>query len=235
MTTTLSQPLAGTKTREEPYIAAAILFLACAALLAFPWLSGRVTIPWDAKAHFQPQFVFLAHALHSGQSPFWTPNVFAGMPQIADPQSLIFSPFFLLAAALVPEPSFALEDAIVFAMLAMGGLALIGYFRDRGWSAAGALLAALAFSFGGSAAWRIQHTGQVMSLSWLPVALWLLARALDRRSAPLGAAAGAAAALMALGRDQVAFLGLFLLAGYALHRIATDREPAATALAPLAA
>lgn len=233
MTTTLSQPLAGTKTRDEPFIAAATLFLAGAALLAFPWLSGRVTIPWDAKAHFQPQFVFLAHALHSGQSPFWTPNVFAGMPQIADPQSLIFSPFFLIAAALVPEPSFVLEDAIVFAMLAMGALALMAYFRDRGWSAAGGLLAAFAFAFGGSAAWRIQHTGQIMSYSWLPVTLWLLARALDRRSAAYGAAAGAVAAFMVLGRDQIAFLGVLTLAAYALYRVATDDEPLATALAPL--
>ncbi|RTL79071.1 MAG: hypothetical protein EKK29_22300 [Hyphomicrobiales bacterium] len=221
--------------RDEPYALAAALFVACALLLAFPWLSGRVTIPWDAKAHFQPQFAFLAHALHSGQSPFWTPNVFAGMPQIADPQSLIFAPFFLLAAALVPEPSFILEDGIVFGMLIMGGLALIAYVRDRGWSAAGALLSALAFAFGGSAAWRLQHTGQIMSLSWLPVTLWLLARALDRRSAAYGAAAGAAAAFMALGRDQVAFLGLLLLAAYALHRIATDAAPVKSALAPLLA
>ncbi len=153
------------------YRAAAAIFLVCAMALAYPWLSGAVTIPWDAKAHFQPQFAFLAHALHSGQSPFWTPNVFAGSPQIADPQSLIFSPFFLIAAAIVPEPSFQLEDGIIFAMLMMGGLALIFYFRDRGWGAAGALVAALAFAFGGSAAWRIQHTGQVMSLSWFPVTL----------------------------------------------------------------
>ncbi len=230
MRTTVSPKL---DARREPYALAAALFVACGLLLAFPWLSGRVTIPWDAKAHFQPQFAFLAHALHSGQSPFWTPNVFAGMPQIADPQSLIFSPFFLIAAALVPEPSFILEDAIVFGMLLMGGLALMAYVRDRGWSAAGALLSALAFAFGGSAAWRIQHTGQIMSLSWLPVTLWLLARALDRRSAAYGASAGAAAAFMALGRDQVAFLGLLLLAAYALYRVATDEKPLTTALAPL--
>ena len=84
------------------------MFLLSAFALAFPFLSGDYTIPWDAKAHFQPQFAFLAHALRSGQSPFWTPNVFAGMPQIADPQSLIFSPFFLLAAWASPEPSFQL-------------------------------------------------------------------------------------------------------------------------------
>jgi hypothetical protein len=219
----------------QPIVLAAALFLACALALAFPWLSGRVTIPWDAKAHFYPQFVFLAHALHSGQSPLWTPNVFAGMPQIADPQSLIFSPFFVLAAALVPEPSFALADTIVFAMLAMGGLALIAYFHDRGWSAAGGLLAALAFAFGGSAAWRLQHVGQIMSLAWLAVTLWLLARALDRRSALYGAAAGAAAALLVLGRDQVAFLSVLMLSAYAAYRIATDQSPKLSAVAPLAA
>lgn len=219
----------------QPYALAAAFFLVCALALALPWLSGRVTIPWDAKARFFPQFAFLAHALHSGQSPFWTPNVFAGMPQIADPQSLIFAPFFLGAAALVPEPSFVLADAIVFAMLAMGGVALIAYFRDRGWSAAGGLLAALAFAFGGSAAWRIQHVGQIMSLAWLPVALWLLARALDRRSMLYGAAAGAAAALLALGRDQVAFMSVLMLSAYALYRVATDEASKASAVAPLMA
>lgn len=231
------QPIHGNAGDGEgpPHALAAAFFLACALALAFPWLSGRVTIPWDAKAHFYPQLVFLAHALHSGQSPFWTPNVFAGMPQIADPQSLIFSPFFLLAAALVPEPSFVLADAIVFAMLAMGGLALIAYFRDRGWSAAGGLIAALAFAFGGSAAWRIQHVGQIMSLAWLAVTLWLLARALDRRSALYGAAAGAVAAFLILGRDQVAFLSVLLLSAYAAYRIVTDQSSKLSAVAPLAA
>ncbi|ATQ69119.1 MULTISPECIES: hypothetical protein [Methylosinus] len=221
--------------RRQGYGAAALIFLAGAGLLASPWLCGRVTIPWDAKAHFYPQFVFLAHALHNGQSPFWTPNVFAGSPQLADPQSLIFAPFFLAAAALVAEPSFILEDAITFAMLAMGGLALMAYFRDRGYAASGALIAALAFAFGGSAAWRIQHTGQVMSLAFFPVTLFLLARALDRRSAAYGAAAGIVAAFLVLGRDQVAFLEVLILSAYALFRVVSDERDAASALAPLVA
>ncbi|HTO79051.1 MAG TPA: hypothetical protein VMJ31_04670 [Methylocystis sp.] len=215
------------------YAVAAGIFLLYALALGWPFLSGAYTIPWDAKAHFQPQFAFLAHALHRGQPPFWTPNVFAGMPQIADPQSLIFSPFFLAAAALVPEPSFWLEDALVMAMLAMGGLALMAYFRDRGWRAGGALLAALAFAFGGSASWRIQHTGQIMSLAWLPVTLWLLARALDQRSALWGAGAGISAAFLVLGRDQVAFLSVLLLSAYAVFRVATDAKDWKTAVRPL--
>jgi hypothetical protein len=216
-----------------PYGAASAIFLVCWVALSWPFLSGAYTVPWDAKAHFQPQFAFLAHALHSGQSPFWTPNVFGGMPQIADPQSLIFSPFFLIAAWLVPEPSFRLEDGLVLAMLAMGGVALMLYFRDRGWRAGGALLAALAFAFGGSASWRIQHTGQVMSLAWAPVTLWLLARALDRRSVICGAGAGVVAAFMVLGRDQVAFLSVLLFAAYALFRVATDDASWTSAIKPL--
>lgn len=215
------------------YGAAALIFLVGAGVLAFPWLSGAVTIPWDAKAHFQPQFAFLAHALHNGQSPFWTPNVFAGSPQIADPQSLIFAPLFLIAAALTPEPSLVIEDGLVFSMLAMGGLAILAYFHDRAWNAAGALAAAFAFSFGGSAAWRIQHTGQIMSLAWFPVTLWLLARALDRRSAAWGAGAGIAAAFLVLGRDQVAFLEVLILTAYALYRLSTDERKIVTGVAPL--
>jgi hypothetical protein len=183
------------------------------AAIAWPWLSGAVTIPWDAKAQFQPQLQFLARALGEGQSPFWTPNVFAGWPQIADPQSLIFSPPHLLLAAFDRAPSFRAADAVVFAALFMGGLGIILIFRDRGWHGGGALVAALAFAFGGAAAARIQHIGEVLSLCYLPPAIWLLARALDRASWRYGVLAGIVGGLIATGRDQVALLALYLLAG----------------------
>ncbi len=107
-------------------------------------------------------------------------------------------------------------DGVSFAYLFLGGLGIILYFRDRGWHAAGALVAALAFAFGGAASARLQHTGQVISLAYLPIALWLLARALDRSSWRYGALAGTAAALIVLGRDQVALLEVYVLAGFVL-------------------
>ena len=113
-----------------------------------------------------------------------------------------------------PRPSFRANDAVTFAYLFVGGLGIILYFRDRGWHAAGALVAALAFAFGGAASARLQHTGQVMSLAYLPVALWLLARALERSSARYGVLAGIAGALIVLGRDQVALLEVYVLAGF---------------------
>jgi len=198
------------------FLATIVIYFVAFVIIAWPWLSGAVTIPWDAKAQFQPELQFLARSLHEGQAPFWTPNVFAGWPQIADPQSLIFSPLHVLLAAIDPAPSFRLSDGVVFAALFLGGLGIILFFHDRGWHVAGALIAALAFAFGGAAAARIQHIGEVLSLSYLPLAVWAFARALERPSWRYGALAGIFAGLIAAGRDQVALLSLYLLAGMAI-------------------
>jgi hypothetical protein len=189
------------------------LFVVAWSALSLPWLSGAVTIPWDAKAHFYPQLQLLAQSLHRGESPFWTPFVFSGSPQVADPQSLIFSPPFLVLAWFDSDPGFQAFDAVVLGTLGVGGLFVMLVFRDRNWHPAGALVAALAFAFGAAAAWRVQHVGQILSLGTWPVALWLLLRALERRSGVYGLLAGLAAGAMALGRDQVAYLGVVLLAG----------------------
>lgn len=206
-------------TKRPGYLPAALLFAFGTLVLAFPWLSGKYTIPWDAKAEFYPQLVFLARSIHSGEWPFWAPNVFGGQPQIADPQSLIFSPPFLILALLNSSPAFQAADAAVFATLFCGGLGVMMFCRDRGWHPAGALLAAFVFSFGASNAWRIQHIGQVMSLCWFALSLWLLARALDRRSLLWGLLAGVACAFMVIGRDQVALLCVLVLATYVLARL----------------
>ncbi len=192
------------------------LYIAAWAALSSPWLLGGLTIPYDAKAHFQAQLQFLSNALHTGQSPFWTPNVFAGAPQIADPQSLIFSPA-LLIALFNPAPSFTTVDAYVLALLGIGGLAILLFVRDRGWHPVAGTVAGLMFAFGGSAAWRIQHIGQIQSYALFGVSMWLLGRALDRRSRWWGLAAGLSAGAMIVEPDQVALLGAYVLAAHALH------------------
>ena len=228
------------RSEAEPWpVLPPLAMLALAALvIGWPWLSGRVTIPWDAKAGFLPQIQFLAQSLARGESPFWMPFAFAGHPQVADPQAMIFSPPFLLLALLDSAPSPWAVDATLLAVVFLGGAALMLWFRDQGWHWAGALMAALVFSYGASMAWRIQHIGQVLSLAYLPMTLLCLDRALARRSLVYGAAAGLAAALMVLGRDQIAMLSVYLLAGFTLWRFLSAERPLAEAracLLPLAA
>ena len=210
----------------HPMLFVFALFLLAALVIGWPWLSGRVTIPWDAKAHFQPQIQFLAQSLARGESPAWAPFVFSGHPQIADPQAMIFSPPFLLLALLDSAPSLWAVDATVLAVVFLGGAALMVWFRDQGWHWAGGLIAALAFSYGASMAWRIQHIGQVLSLAYLPMAMLFLDRALARSSVLYGAAAGVVTACIVLGRDQVALLGIYFLAGLAIWRTLSGTPPA---------
>ena len=209
---------------SDGYLTAFFAVLAAWLVLSAPWLSGQVTIPYDAKAHFQAQIQFLANALHSGQSPFWTHNVFAGSPQIADPQSLIFSPAFLLAY-FEAVPSFRQLDAVVFGYLGIAGLAVLMFFRDRGWHPAGAAVAAIALAFGASAAWRLQHMMQVQTLVFLALSLWLLSRTLTRSSSLYGVLAGLFIGFMVIGPGQVAMLGCYLLAGFVLHHWLSSPDP----------
>lgn len=213
-------------------------FVLCFLLMTWPWVVGLVTIPWDAKAHFQPQIQFLADSISRGEWPWWNPFVFSGQPQVADPQSMIFSPPFLVLALVSRSPSLWAADMTVLAAMAAGGAGMIVYFRDRRWHPAGALIAAIVFSFGAAMAWRIQHTGQVLSLAYLPWALVALERSVARGSYAAGIGLGLVAAMIVLGRDQVALLCIYLLAGRVLWLwcAAEDRARAVKAsLLPLTA
>lgn len=219
---------------RAPAIAAYVVLFAG---MTWRWIAGVATIPWDAKAQFYPYVQFMAHSFARGDWPWWNPHVFAGHPQIADPQSMIFSPSLLLLALVNGDPSFWAVDMAVLATMAFGGIGLILYFHERGWHWAGALVGALAFSFGAAMAWRLQHFGQVMSLAWLPWLLLFLDRAIARGSFTAGALAGVFAAFIVLGRDQVALLALYLATGYALWQLASADAPARAirhALVPLA-
>jgi len=193
--------------------------------LAFywPWATGALTIPWDGKAQFAPQVQFLAKSFARGELPLWTPNVFAGHPQIADPQSMLFSPPFVLLALTDPAPGPWVIDSVVFAMRFLAGIFIALFTRDLGWRGATGLIAAIVFAFGAAMAWRLQHFGQVLSLAYMAPTIFLLNRALSNRSVAArigyGALAGLVAAFIVLGRDQVGLLCLYVLAAFAATRV----------------
>src|SRR2546423_2337042 len=103
----------------------------------------------------------MARAFATGESQFWTPNVFAGWPNIADPQSMLSSPLHVLLALASAAPGFRANDAVTFAYLFIGGGGTPLSFLDPPRPAPRAPVAALAFSFGGAPRAPPPHTRQV--------------------------------------------------------------------------
>ncbi|MDJ1159379.1 YfhO family protein [Chelatococcus sp. SYSU_G07232] len=203
---------------------AVILFWAAAASM---WLLTDSVVPWDSKNHFYPMLRYLGASLANGEWPLWNPYHFSGFPAVADPQSLLFTPTMLLFGWLVPTPSMHLFDLVVLAHFLPGAAGVLGLFRRRGWHPAGAVVAAMIYILGGSAAARLQHTGMIFSYGFFPLALLFLESALARRSYLRGVLFAVTAALMAVGRDQVAFLCCLTLIGAGLHQTFSSGAPLA--------
>src|SRR5262252_9307871 len=89
-------------------------------IAASRWIVTDTVVPWDSKNQFYAFFRFMAAAIDSGASPFWNPYHYAGHPSVADPQSLIFAPAFVVWALFDPAPSLHAFDLIVFAHVLIG-------------------------------------------------------------------------------------------------------------------
>ncbi|MFL5022142.1 MAG: YfhO family protein [Microvirga sp.] len=215
----LDSPASLTAWPQRQALMAFALILVAWALAASIWPLTGTVVPWDSKNQFYPTLRYLGSALAHGELPLWNPYHFGGHPSAADPQSLLFTPTMLLFGWLVPEPSMQLFDGVVFAHFLPGALAFVPLFRRRGWHPAGAVVAALIFMLGGSATARLQHTGMIFSYGFFPLAFWLLEEALDRRSYLYGLLFAVSAAMMVIGRDQVAFLCALTLVALAVQRI----------------
>ncbi len=198
-------------------------------IYVIPWLFQGYVIPWDAKDYYYPVLRFLAASLAQGEPGEWNPFLYSGFPAIADPQSWYFTPTFRLFAALDAAPSMTRMDAVELFHLLLGAIGLLMLCRALGLRPLAATIAGFVFMFGGVAASRLQHSLMIVSYAWLPWALLLLTLACDspRRDRRLiyAAAFGLVAGLMAVDRDQVAFLNCLLLLGMAGWQVARRLWP----------
>ncbi|MDX2158362.1 MAG: YfhO family protein [Hyphomicrobiaceae bacterium] len=198
----------------------------CVWLLALArWVWTDLTVPWDAKNQFYAFFRFLATSLHAGTSPFWNPYHFGGHPGIADPQSLIFSPAFVLWAWLDSAPSMLTFDVIVFVHLLAGGLGVVAIGRRRHWPVSACVLAACVFMLGGPASGRLNHTGIILCYGLFPLAALLLEIALQERSRRAALAFGLIAAQIVIARNQVALLLCLALLVLGAREVLRVAEP----------
>ena len=144
-------------------------------------LSGRLVIAGlDLVTYFYPYRVMAARVIGQGRLPLWNPDLYAGVPFLANIQTAVFYPPNLLFV-LIPGP-----QAVTWSIIGHLALAALLFFafsrRALRVPVVASIVGALAFSTGGFALTQTDHLNQNNVLAWMPGVVLAVDQAYRRRS-----------------------------------------------------
>lgn len=210
------------------WLSIALLFLLPLALFWQVWWpapSQRLVFEdGDFVTQHFPMRSFVAREYRAGRVPLWSPYTFGGESTVAESLYAVFYPLGLWEIAFPELPFLALElEAIAY--LGLAGIFTFLLVRRLTDSEGAGLLAGLAFALGGFlTSYPMLQLIILQVALWLPAGLWLLERALQRRSLLGVSLAGVAFGIGILGGHFQTFLYVaYLTAAYFVFRIAVLR------------
>ncbi|HOA23521.1 MAG TPA: YfhO family protein [Aggregatilineales bacterium] len=186
-------------------------------VLAFFWkmaFTDLILPRGDAFTYFYPYWAARNAALSAGRLPLWNPDLFMGVPFLANSQAgVLYPPNWALIALDAPA---AVKAAAVTHVI----WAAIGAYIFARWalhqSVLGATLTGAAFALGGYLTAQVEHINQLQGLAWLPWLLWLFAGVLDGRWRFVLLMGLAFAMQLLAGHTQTAFISGVALGVWAL-------------------
>ncbi|MBI1278668.1 MAG: YfhO family protein [Anaerolineaceae bacterium] len=153
------------------YSSLVILALLAAITLLFFWritFSGMILARGDVYSYFYPLWDVRSAAFRAGHIPLWSPDIFMGVPLLANSQLGTFYPPNWLVTP------FDAPTAITLSLLAHTFWAMLGVYlltrRTLALDRISALLAGVVFGLGGYLGGQSEHINQLQALSWMP---WL--------------------------------------------------------------
>ncbi len=184
-----------------------------------PTLRQVITYGDFVEQHYLMR-VFVARELSHGRLPLWDPYAFGGQPAVAATLFQVFYPLGLWQMLLPdPLPFLALELEVLFHLGLAGLFTYLFVYRLTRSSGAG-LTAGLAFGLGGwLTSYPMQQINILETAIWLPLGLWLMEGAVERRSLAGLFLAGAAMGISLLaGHPQTTLYMAYLAGAYFLFR-----------------
>lgn len=157
-----------------------LLCFICATLVLFRHMafSEFILARGDTFNYFYPYWDARNAAFRAGELPLWTPDLFMGLPLLANPQLGTYYPLNWLTAP------FRAPQAIKISILlhsVLAGLGVYCLYREAVEKRAlPALMAALIYCFSGYMGARVEQINQYQGLAWLPLLLALYHRAATR-------------------------------------------------------
>jgi hypothetical protein len=172
--------------RALPYLLLALLTLGFFHRLAF---TDMILARGDAFSYFYPYWEIRSEAFRAGHLPLWSPDIFMGVPLLADPQvGTFYLPNWLVTPLSAPD---AVRVSILLHIFwaAAGTYLLFKHTVGTRYSASSfvhipALIAAVVFALGGFIGAHVEQINQLQGLAWLPWLLWLLHRILSQSPHP---------------------------------------------------
>ncbi|MBI4436372.1 MAG: YfhO family protein, partial [Candidatus Omnitrophica bacterium] len=150
--------------------------------------------PWDAVAppnflpsnwllmdqtlQFFPWLSFARESLRRGQIPLWNPYNYSGSPLLANGQSAVFSPFYLLFYVF---PFLKMFSVVACLRLFLAGLFMVLFLRSLGVSLWGSLLSALSYQTCGFLIVNLNYPHSNPA-SLLPLLFWCTERLCQKPS-----------------------------------------------------
>jgi len=148
-----------------------------------------------------PYYCLVAKSWHAFQLPLWNPYNGCGVPLLADPQSLVFSP---LHAVLAFVPSLRVYNLILVCQLWLGAAGTFLLGRAVGLNRCASVMAAVAFAFCPYLDWYMEIVGNGYML--VPMLFWLYVRTAQRPSIRRAALSGIfTAAVILSGHPETSF------------------------------
>ncbi len=176
--------------------------------------SDSILARGDTFTYFYPYWHVRNAALLSGDPPLWSPDLFMGVPLLANSQLGTFYPPNWIVAPLSPPDSIRVSILLHVAWAALGTYLLAK--RTLGVGRLAALTAAVIFAFGGHVGAHVEQINQLQGLAWLPWLIYLFDRALSHpRSGVILLGIGLALQFFT-GHTQTVFITVLALAIYAL-------------------
>jgi hypothetical protein len=193
---------------------------------------GRGLYVSDLGVYHYPMKHVVREAVHSGEFPYWNRLYSGGAPLAANPAYELFYPPQWLVYVLPFHFGMQLHILLHFAIAITGMFLLL---RRLGTSIAAAAFGSIAFVFCGSYVSLSSKLPILFSISWLPLALWLLMRFVESRTAArLLPLAAVLAMQWILGEPTTAMQTWAIIAGWALLRIVRKSDDVKRIAATLA-
>ncbi len=228
--------------KGSPALRAAVAFAILVALWAPDALLGLGTY-WhhDLRTHHYPWRIWAASTWLQGELPIWCAGAANGYPLLADGQTGVLYPPTMALFALLPGPLAMAWSVLLHHWWAGVGAYLLA--RALGRSGPAALLAGVAWTFGGFLVTHTLYLGMQNALAWLPFTLFAVVRATrtlhgepDASGRRWWVLVGMSMGLMVLaGHIQAAVFSWLLVVLVVLWRLWPARLAPRTALRPVLA